>query len=49
MLRITVTVDSMCNPIGVKEALAMYLERYGDVKSVRVEEIPPQQLEMKVK
>lgn len=40
MLRITVEIDAPfgADPQGVKEKLAMDLERYGDVRVVRVEE-----------
>ena len=40
MLRIVMDVD---RPVGqaIKEALAMDLERYGDVRVVSVEEITP--------
>jgi len=45
MLIITVTVDAPPGQaIGIKEDLAMYLERFGDVKAVRVDETCPQQL-----
>lgn len=42
MLRIVMDVDSpVGQAIGIKEALAMDLERYGDVRVVSVEEITP--------
>lgn len=45
MLKITVIVDDQDdNIIGIKEAIANDLERYGDVKSVKVEEIQPEQM-----
>jgi len=45
MLIITVTVDAPPGQaIGIKEDLAMYLERFGDAKVIRVEEKGPQQL-----
>lgn len=43
MLILTVTVDSE-DILGVKETLAAYLERFGDVKVIQVEtDGPPQQ------
>ena len=42
MLFITIRVDAPPGQaIGIKEALAMDLERYGDVRVVSVEEITP--------
>lgn len=42
MLRIVMNVDRpVGQAIGIKEALAMDLERYGDVRVVSVEEITP--------
>ena len=42
MLRIVMVVDRpVGQAIGIKEALAMDLERYGDVRVVSVEEITP--------
>ena len=42
MLRIVMDVDRpVGQAIGIKEALAMDLERYGDVRVVSVEEITP--------
>lgn len=42
MLRIVMDVDRpVGQSIGIKEALAMDLERYGDVRVVSVEEITP--------
>lgn len=42
MLRIVMDVDRpVGQSIGIKEALAMDLERYGDVRGVSVEEITP--------
>ena len=49
MVRITVTVD--CPPWlvqGVKEALAEYLEAYGDTKVVSIEEERPEQTKMEL-
>ena len=41
MLRITVDVDALgVDAQGVKEKLAMDLERFGDVRVVKVEELP---------
>ena len=45
MLRIVVEVNRPTGQaIGVKEALAMYLEKFGDAKVVAVEEIPLEQM-----
>ena len=42
MLRIVMDVDRpVGQAIGIKESLAMDLERYGDVRGVSVEEITP--------
>ena len=42
MLKIVMDVDRpVGQAIGIKEALAMDLERYGDVRVVSVEEITP--------
>ena len=42
MMRIGMDVDRPAGQaIGIKEALAMDLERYGDVRVVSVEEITP--------
>lgn len=47
MLFITIRVDALPGQaIGIKEDLAMYLERFGDAAVVAVEEITPQQLSM---
>lgn len=47
MLRITVDVDAPAGQaIGIKEQIAMDLEKYGDTRVVRVEEIRPQQMEV---
>lgn len=44
-LIITVAVDAPTRQaIGIKEDLAMYLERFGDTKVIQVEEKTPQQL-----
>lgn len=44
MLRITVEVEApVGQAIGVKEALAMELEKYGDTRVVSVEEVAPEQ------
>lgn len=48
MLIITMEVDAPAGQaIGIKEALAMDLERYGDVRVISVDEIIPEQMEMK--
>ena len=45
MLIITIKVDAPAGQaIGIKEDLAMYLERFGDSRVVSVEEVTPQQL-----
>ena len=47
MLFITIRVDAPPGQaIGVKENLAMYLERFGDVAVVAVKEITPQQISL---
>lgn len=47
MLIITIHVDAPIGAaIGIKEALAMDLERYGDVRYVDVKEVLPEQLRM---
>lgn len=47
MLKITIMVDAPAGQaIGVKEHLAMELERFGDTKVVSVEEILPQQMSL---
>lgn len=46
-LRIVVEVDKPTGQaIGVKEALAMYLERFGDSRVVEVTEIPQKQMRL---
>nr|DAU35995.1 MAG TPA: hypothetical protein [Caudoviricetes sp.] len=47
MLRIIVEVDAPAGQaIGVKEQIAMDLEKYGDTRVVRVEEIQPRQMDL---
>lgn len=47
MLRIVIEVDSPAyDADGIKEALAMELERYGDTRVVDVREIAPEQLKI---
>lgn len=47
MLIITVRVDApMGQAIGIKEQIAMDLEKYGDTRVVSVEEIKPEQIRM---
>jgi len=47
MLTITLKVDAPAGQaIGVKEALAMYCERFGDVKVVEVREDGPHQMRL---
>lgn len=49
MLIITMEVDAPAGQaIGIKEALAMDLERYGDVRVISVDETIPEQMEMKI-
>lgn len=50
MIRVVVEVDAPTGQaIGVKEALAMWLERYGDARVVAVEEVAPRQMKMEVR
>lgn len=47
MLRITVEVDAPAGQaIGIKEQIAMDLEKYGDTRVVRVEEIRTRQMDL---
>lgn len=47
MIRVVVEVDAPTGQaIGVKEALAMWLERYGDTRVVAVEERLPEQMRL---
>lgn len=46
MLVITIEVNArLGQAIGIKEDLALYLERYGDAQVVSVEEAPQRQME----
>lgn len=46
MLIITIEVNARSGQaIGIKEDLALYLERYGDARVVSVEEAPQRQME----
>ena len=46
MITVVIRVDApVGQAIGVKEQLAMYLERFGDAKVVLVTEKEPEQLE----
>lgn len=46
-LRLVFEVDApVGHAIGVKEALAMDVEKYGDVRVVSIDEIPDEQLRM---
>lgn len=48
MLIITVRVEAPAGQaIGIKEQIAMDLERYGDTKVISVQEIEPEQLMIK--
>lgn len=45
MLIITLQVDAPIGSVqGVKETLAMYMERFGDTKITSVKEISPEQM-----
>ena len=47
MLKITILVDKPAGQaIGIKEAVAMDLEKYGDVQVISVEEIEPEQMKL---
>ena len=44
---ITFQVDTFCDPLGVKESLAMLLEeRFGDIRLVCVQEPKPEQIKL---
>lgn len=48
MLTITIKVDAAEDQAqAVKEALAMYLEKFGDTRVISITEYVPQQLEIK--
>lgn len=48
MLRIVIEVTGEVDDVlGVKEALAMELERFGDVRVVDVRRIKPEQMQIK--
>ena len=47
MLKIVIEVDAPAGQaIGVKEHLAMVLEKFGDTRVVEVREIAPEQMKM---
>lgn len=47
MLKIIVEVNApVGQAIGIKEQIAMDLEKYGDTRVVRVEDIRPRQMEV---
>ena len=47
MIIITVEVDAPTGQaIGIKEDLAMYLEKFGDTRVVDIREVIPQQMKM---
>lgn len=49
MIQITVQINAPPGQaIGIKEDLVMYCERYGDAKVVKVEEILPEQMKIKL-
>ena len=48
MLRIVIEVDRPTGQaIGIKEALAMYLEQFGDARVVEIKEAPHEQITLK--
>lgn len=48
MLTIKIQVDAPSGQaIGIKEDLAMYLERFGDAKVVKITETSPEQMRIK--
>ncbi len=48
MLAITIHVNAPPGQaIGIKEALAMWMERYGDTRVVSIVEVQPEQMKMK--
>lgn len=50
MLRIVIEVDAPAGQaIGVKEDLAMYLERFGDCRVVEVREVLPEQMTLELR
>ena len=47
MLKVTILVDCPDdNAIGVKESLAMDLEKYGDIKAITIEQQTPEQIKL---
>ena len=47
MLKIIITVDATASEAqGIKEDLAMHVEKYGDTRVVSIEEIVPQQTKL---
>ena len=47
MLKITILVDAPAGKAqGIKEDLAMHVEKYGDTRVVDIEEIIPQQIKL---
>lgn len=48
MLIITIKVNAPAGKaIGIKEDLAMYLERFGDAKVVEIQEETPEQMKLR--
>lgn len=48
MLIITIEVDAPAGQaIGIKEDFAQYLEKFGDSKVIRIDEIQPEQMRFK--
>ena len=46
-MRIVVEVDRPTGQaIGIKEALAMYLEQFGDVRVLEIKEVPVEQMKL---
>jgi hypothetical protein len=47
VLRIVVEVDRPAGQaIGIKEALAMYLEQFGDARVLEIKEVPVEQMKL---
>lgn len=46
-MTVTLAVEGvMADPLGIKEAIAMDLEKYGDVRVLRVDVREPEQIKM---
>ena len=47
MLIITITVDAPSGQAqGIKEDLAMYVEKYGDTRVIDIKEVQPEQMKI---